>query len=61
MICQSKSCGCKLVESNLPVIHDQGWYIQRYYCFECNILYVCFSDNKNMTKGKLMQLDNDEY
>jgi len=61
MICQSKSCGCELVKSNLPLEHDCGFFMQNYYCFCCNTLYTCFSKYEDMSQGELYALDRDEY
>jgi hypothetical protein len=61
MLCLNEKCRCKLTESNLPLTHKQGWYIQNYYCFCCNTLYNYFSKNEDMSQGKLMSLDKNEY
>lgn len=46
------NCLIKMVESNLNHDNDE-FFIQRYFCFECNILYECTSQSGDMVEEYL--------
>lgn len=54
-------CKVELVESNLPIEHDEGFFIQTYYCFSCNNLYKCISKSEEMNQENLMLMNREEY